>query len=135
MSASTTDRADVLWQLIRYVINGVVATIVHYAVLRMGLEVLRLPSAGVANLLGALFGITVSFAGSRWFVFRTVDEPLLRQATKFVALYAAIACMHAVLLFVWTDLWRLDYTIGFLLAIVIQVTGSYFGNRFLVFNQ
>jgi putative flippase GtrA len=135
MSASTTDRADLLWQLIRYVVNGVAATIVHYTVLRTGLEILHLPSAGLANFLGAIFGIAVSFAGSRWFVFRSFDEPLTRQAMKFVALYAAIACMHAIVLFAWTDLWRLDYTIGFLLGIVGQVIGSYFGNRFLVFNR
>jgi putative flippase GtrA len=135
MSASTTDRVDVFWQLLRYIANGVAATLVHYAVLRTGLEVLRLPSAGLANLLGAVFGIAVSFAGSRWFVFRSFDEPLMPQAMKFVGLYAAIACMHAILLFAWTDLWRLDYRIGFMLAIVVQVIGSYVGNRFLVFNR
>jgi putative flippase GtrA len=135
MSASTAEKLDLFWQLIRYVINSVVATVVHYTVLRIGLESLHLSSAGLANFLGAIVGISVSFAGSRYFVFRRVQASVLHQATKFVALYAAIACMHAVLLFVWTDLWRLDYTTGFLIGTVIQVTGSFFGNRFLVFNR
>ena len=135
MSASSAEKVDLFWQFVRYIINGVAATIVHYTILRIGLQGLHLPSAGLANLLGAIFGITVSFVGSRYFVFRHFHEPILRQATKFVALYAAIACMHAVLLFVWTDLWRQDYNIGFLVGIVVQVIGSYFGNRFLVFNR
>lgn len=134
MSATTSDRAGLFWQLVRYVINGLIATAVHYAVLRTGLQVVHLPSAGLANFIAALFGITVSFAGSRWFVFRQTREPILRQAGKFVTLYAAIAVMHAILLFVWTDLWRLDYNLGFAIAIVIQVIGSYFGNRYLVFG-
>ena len=92
-------------------------------------------SARRANFLGAILGITASFAGSRYFVFRRVQESVLRKATKFVALYGAIAGMHAVLLFVWTDLWRFDYTTGFLIGIVVQIMGSYFGNRFLVFNR
>ena len=134
MSATLSDRSDLLWQLVRYIINGVAATAVHYAVLRTGLEVVQLPSAGLANFIAALFGIAVSFTGSRWFVFRQTQEPILRQASKFVALYAAMACLHAPILFVWTDVWQLDYTIGFLIGIAVQVVSSYFGNKFLVFG-
>ncbi|MBS0641498.1 MAG: GtrA family protein [Proteobacteria bacterium] len=134
MSASASDRAETLWQLVRYIVNGVVATLVHYGVLRAGLEVLHLPSAGLANFIAAIFGITVSFAGSRYYVFRRADAPILRQAARFGALYAAIACVHALILFVWTDLCGLDYTLGFGIALVVQVVGSYFGNRYLVFD-
>lgn len=134
MSASTSERAETLWQLVRYIVNGLVATAVHYGVLRAGLEVVHLPSAGLANFIAAVFGIAVSFAGSRYYVFRRADAPVLRQASRFVALYAAIACVHAVILFVWTDLWGFDYTQGFGIALVVQVVGSYFGNRYLVFD-
>ena len=134
MSATLSDRFDLLWQLVRYIINGMVATAVHYAMLRTGLEVVHLPSAGLANFIAALFGITVSFIGSRWFVFRQTQEPILPQASKFVALYSAIACLHAVILLVWTDVCQLDYTIGFLIGVAAQVVGSYFGNKFLVFG-
>jgi putative flippase GtrA len=134
MSTSTSDGA-LLSQLARYVINGLAATAIHYCVLRYELEVLRLPSAGLANFVAALVGISASFVGSRYFVFRQLQEPILRQATKFIMLYAAIACMHAALLFVWSDVWQLDYNAGFVFAIVIQIIGSYFGNRYLVFAE
>lgn len=119
----------------RYVVNGLAATAVHYAVLSFCLEVLQLPSAGLANLVAAAFGITASFFGSRWFVFRRPDEPIGRQAARFGALYAAIACLHALVLALWTDYLGLDYRWGFLLATGAQVALSYWGNKRLVFNR
>ena len=62
-----------LGQVARYIVNGLFATAVHYGVLTFCLTVLQLPSAGVANLIAAVFGITASFFGSRYFVFRRPD--------------------------------------------------------------
>ena len=122
-------------QAARYILNGLVATAVHYGVLSFCLEVLKLPSAGLANLVAAAFGITVSFVGSRYFVFRRPDEPIGQQAARFGALYAAIACLHALVLALWTDYFGFDYRWGFLLATGLQVVLSYWGNKALVFNR
>lgn len=124
-----------LGEVARYVVNGLAATAVHYGVLSFCLEVLKLPSAGLANLVAAAFGITASFFGSRYFVFRRPDEPMLRQAARFGALYAAIAVLHALVLALWTDAGGLDYRWGFLVATGLQVALSYWGNKRLVFNQ
>lgn len=120
-------------EAVRYVINGATATSVHYIVLRTGVEVLHLPSAGVANFIAALFGITTSFLGSRWFVFRQLSDPILHQATRFGVLYGLLACLHGILLYIWTDVSGLNYSIGFVIAIIIQVLVSYPGNKYLVF--
>ncbi|MBP0500502.1 GtrA family protein, partial [Mycobacterium tuberculosis] len=56
-------------QLLRYVINGLVATGVHFAVLTLLVEVVHVPSKGVANLLAAAVAIVSSFLGNRYFVF------------------------------------------------------------------
>lgn len=124
-----------LAEIARYIVNGVAATAIHFGVLSFGLEVLKLPSAGLANLVAAAFGITASFLGSRYFVFRRPDEPMGRQAARFGALYAAIALLHALVLALWTDVAGLDYRIGFLLATGLQVVLSYWGNKRLVFNS
>ena len=121
-------------QVARYVVNGLVATAVHYGVLVFGLEVLRIPAAGLANLVAAVFGIATSFLGSRYFVFRRHDQPIAGQAAKFVALYAAIAVLHGLVLGVWTDWLGLDYRWGFVLATGLQVACSYWGNKRLVFQ-
>jgi putative flippase GtrA len=122
-------------QVARYIVNGLAATAVHFGVLTFCLEVLRLPSAGLANLVAAGFGITTSFLGSRYFVFRRPDEPIGQQAARFGALYAVIAGLHALVLALWTDVLGYDYRWGFLLATGLQVALSYWGNKRLVFNR
>jgi putative flippase GtrA len=134
MTIASTSRRE-LGQVARYVANGLAATAVHYGALVFGLEVLRIPVAGLANLLAAMVGITASFFGSRYFVFRRRDQPIALQAARFAGLYAAIACLHASVLGVWTDWWRLDWRIGFLIATGLQVAGSYWGNKHLVFRH
>jgi putative flippase GtrA len=121
-------------ELMRYIINGLVATAIHYGVLTFNLHVLAIPSAGAANLLAAIFGIAISFLGSRYFVFNRTDEAMLHQALKFSGLYGAIAIVHGCVLLVWTDWLGFDYRLGFLIATAFQVSLSYLGNKKLVFN-
>ncbi|MCB1505284.1 MAG: GtrA family protein [Hyphomicrobiaceae bacterium] len=121
-------------EFIRYVINGIVATSVHYCVLTFNLVTLALPSAGLANLIASMFGIATSFLGSRFFVFRKHDMPMTAQALKFGALYATIAVLHGGILLLWTDTLEQDYRIGFLIATFVQFLLSYVGNKFLVFS-
>lgn len=121
-------------EMLRYAINGIVATAVHYAVLTFNVQVCSMPSAGLANFVAAIFGIATSFVGSRYFVFAPTGEGFGAQATKFAGLYGAFAVVHGVVLWVWTDWWGHDYRLGFLLATALQVIGSYLGNKFLVFK-
>ncbi|TXH91569.1 MAG: GtrA family protein [Pseudomonas sp.] len=122
------------FELLRYGINGVAATAVHFAVLSFNLNVLGFQSAGVANMLAAVFGITASFIGSRYFVFPRTGDTIIAQAVKFSGLYGVIALLHGLILLVWTDWYGLDYKPGFLIATVAQISMSYFGNKFLVFK-
>jgi putative flippase GtrA len=122
-------------ELIRYVINGLIATAVHYTVLKFNIEVLNLHSAAIANMIAAVFGISVSFFGSRYFVFRKAKDPFKGQAIRFSLLYGSIAALHGLVLLVWTDWLGLNYSIGFLIATSFQVSITYFGNKFLVFKS
>ena len=122
-------------EVLRYILNGIVATIVHFAILSFGIEVLEIPSAGFANFIAACIGITVSFLGNRYYVFRAHGETMLRQALHFAGLYASIACLHSAVLFLWTDWLGSDYRIGFVLATGLQVSLSYIGNKLLVFSK
>lgn len=122
-------------ELFRFVVNGLVATAVHYAVLSFNLQVLGFGSAGLANLCAAVVGITCSFLGSRFYVFAcSAQQPWLPQLLKFSGLYGAIALLHGLVLWLWTDRLGLDYRAGFLLATGLQVSLSYLGNKFLVFK-
>lgn len=121
-------------EILRYGINGIVATAVHYWVLTFNLQVLAIPSAGMANMVAAFFGISISFLGSRYFVFRHKKEGFLAQAAKFGRLYGVFALLHGAALFLWSDWLGFDYRLGFLLATAVQIAGSYLGNKFLVFK-
>ena len=121
-------------ELLRYGINGVVATVVHFAVLSFNLNVLGFQSAGAANMLAAVFGVAASFMGSRYFVFPRTGETIITQAIKFSGLYGFIALLHGLTLLIWTDWYGLDYKLGFLLGTLVQISLSYFGNKFLVFK-
>ncbi|GAA6143114.1 GtrA family protein [Hydrogenophaga sp. 5NK40-0174] len=120
---------------VRYLINGVVATCVHYAVLALLVDGAQMASAGLANLLAACVGIAVSFAGNRWFVFRAQasGRHWTSQGTRFVVSYGLLALVHGAVLAVWTDVLHWDYRLGFLLALCLQVVLGYAANRFFVF--
>ena len=122
-------------ELIRYAINGLAATAAHFGALTFNLKVLGFESAGWANFCAALVGISVSFLGSRYWVYERTGKAFLAEATRFAGLYGAIAVLHALVLSGWTDWLQLDYRWGFLIATGLQVSLSYLGNKFLVFKQ
>jgi putative flippase GtrA len=121
-------------ELMRYGINGFLATLIHYAVLTINLNIFLMSSAGMANLIASIFGITFSFIGNRYFVFNESDGSLLKQVIRFSSLYGTIAILHGLVLLLWTDWFRFDYRIGFLIATALQVSLSYVGNKKMVFN-
>lgn len=121
-------------EALRYAINGLVATAVHYGALTVNLSLLGFKSAGLANFVAAIFGIATSFLGSRYYVFNQTTESIQQQALKFSGLYGAIAALHGLFLLVWADWYDLDYRVGFIFATIIQVSLSYLGNKFLVFK-
>jgi putative flippase GtrA len=103
-------------------------------VLTFNLKVLGWGSAGIANLVAAVFGIAASFLGSRYFVFQGSTEPLFKQVYRFIFLYAAIALLHGALMYVWADHYDLNYVAGFVVATGMQVLCSYWGNKRMVFK-
>ena len=121
-------------QSVRYIVNGLLATAVHFGVLTFSLKVLGWSSAGASNLVAAVFGIAASFFGSRYYVFRESDEALSHQALRFVFLYLAIALLHGIFLHLWVDVYARNYALGFLFATVAQMVFSFWGNKVLVFK-
>lgn len=120
-------------QPLRYIINGLVATGVHFSVFMFNIHVLKISLAGVANLSAACVGIFIAFLGNRHFVFPNHSK-IAPQALKFFAMYVFLALMHGAVLTVWTD-WRgFNYQTGFFIAIMLQVIGGYLGNKYWVFR-
>ena len=79
--------------------------------------------------------ILVSFLGNKYFVFRHKSDNLLRDAAKFSILYIAIALLHGITLYIWTDIYEQSYIIGFIFAVIMQVMLAFWGSKFLVFRK
>lgn len=122
-------------ELLRYVVIGLLATFAHFVFLFTCIEVLKVGSAGLANMIASTLAISISFFGGRYFVFRKTEEPVLTQAGKFGLLYLSIALLHGAVMWLWSDHFKLDYKVGFVIATSIQMLCSYFGSRFLVFSK
>ena len=114
--------------------NGLFATAVHFSVLTINIEVLAWSSAGLSNLVAGVFGIAASFLGSRYYVFRASPVSLRGQVARFLTLYLAIALLHGVLMYFWSDHLNLNYQIGFVIATAMQMFCSYLGNKVMVFK-
>jgi putative flippase GtrA len=122
-------------QILRYIANGVVATLAHYIVLYHSIEVYGLSSAGLANFWASLVGIGFSFLGNRFIVFNSTHQKAVGQFSKFVMLYFVMAVLHGGLLYVWSDIWNYDYNYGFAFAVMIQFFLGYAANRHIVFKK
>jgi putative flippase GtrA len=123
-------RIPLMW---RYIANGIVAGSVHYSVLHLLIENGHVSSAGLANGCAAVFGITASYCGAHFLVFKSAS-PITLTLPRFLFLYAVIAGLHTFALYIWTDTWRLSYTTGFFIATVASVGLNFLGNRFIVFS-
>jgi putative flippase GtrA len=121
-------------EILRFVANGLIATAIHFVVLNLNISAFKMHSAGMANFFAALVGITASFVGNRYYVFRGKKQPLGAQTGKFILLYGTLAVLQGAILFLWTDCFKLDYRLGFVLAVTLQVVISFFGNKRLVFK-
>lgn len=121
-------------RIVRFILNGLFATAVHYGVLAGLIEGAGLGSAAVANALAAVCGIAVSYAGNRTFVLRS--RALHRRAgPRFLACYAAVVSLHGGAMALWADIGGLDYRIGFLLFTGLAAVLTYLLNRFFVFSE
>lgn len=132
---ASTEKSVVRGEVVRYAINGAVATLVHFTVFAAAKYALGDGFAGLSNAIGAVFGITTSFIGSRYFVFPHRRGDWRGELGRFLALYGALAVMHFLVLYFWTDIGGLNPFAGFVVATILQVVATFFGNRLLVFRN
>ncbi len=122
-------------QAARFIASGIAATLVHYLVLWCLLDGLGMPSAGLANGIAAIAGISASFIGSRYVVFGATQASILGQLSRFWLLYLLLALLQALWLWSWTDVAGLDYRIGFVIGALAQALCTFIGGRLWVFRH
>ena len=120
-------------RVLRFGLNGVTATAVHYAVLAALVEGAGTRPVALASGLAALCGIAVSYFGNRRFVLRAAT-PHRKAGPRFLACYAAVIGLHTGLMGIWADWAKLNYSAGFVLFIALAACVTYLSNRFYVFR-
>ena len=124
---------DEVYRVIRFAVNGLVATAIHYIVLVALVEGANVTPIALATIIAANCGIAASYLGNRNFVMRA-EIPHREAITRFLVCYAAVIGVHGALMALWADWAGLDYNIGFVLFTVVAAGVTYLSNRFYVFR-
>ena len=118
----------------RFILNGLIATSIHFLILYLCVNFFRLDYYGVSNLMGAIFGTAYSFLGNKYYVFRNSNNNILIQTSQFITLYSFMAINHGAFLYFWSDLCNYNYLIGFILITTINTVLSFFVNKYKIFK-
>jgi putative flippase GtrA len=120
--------------LTRSAVVGVVATLVDLVALMLLVDVLgRAPEA--ANIPALLLGVSVQFAGNKWFAFRDRSKDLLRQGGKFVVIEAGALVLNALAFHLLIQLTVIPYPVARLVASALVYFGYSFPLWGRIFNN
>lgn len=120
-------------EIARFGIVGIGATLTHFCLLTLAVELLGLGPT-VATGIAFCLALFVSYFGQSLWVFRK-DPNFRRQFPKFTAsaLFGLLA--NTGLMFALTQKAGLDYQLSFLLSVFIVPAMTYVINKLWVFNE
>lgn len=129
-----SQKEPVTKEIFLFLINGFVATLVHFATLILFVNFVGL-SYGVSNFLSFLVGSISSFLGNKFFVFKVKNKfRSTSQFIKFFFLYLTLAIEHGIALYWWSDINEYNYIVGFLLITMLNIIISFIFNKYIIFN-
>ncbi len=120
--------------LLKYIANGLLATIVHYSVFLINIKYFNFQYLAVADLVAAFFGISMSFFGNKYFVFKVAAKRPVAQYTFFIVFYIFLVAFHSLTIYLVSDLLALHYNFGFFLATLFQFVISFTVNKNFTFK-
>lgn len=123
-----------IFEIIRFGVVGVAATVVHFGMLSLGVELLGIIPA-VANGLAFLCAVGVTYFGQSLWVFRDHGGRSSTQLLRFAASLALGFLANMAVMAVATQGLGLSYRIGFLIGCFLVPMLSYVVNRFWVFRS
>ena len=118
----------------RFVISGIISTLIHFSFLFIFVEILSIFSVGLSNLIAAFFGISSSFILNNFFVFRKSFKGILKTYLKFVLSNIFVIFATSFLFVIWSDLLSFDYRIGFVLIYGLIAIFNFYFYKNLIFK-
>lgn len=125
------------WDILTYLVFGVLTTVVNYMVYLPAYNLLGL-SASVSNVLSWVVAVAFAYLTNKPFVFKSHDwskETVIPELTKFVSCRIASGAMETVILFLTVDLLGWNGNIWKLLTQVLVVILNYVFSKLIVFKK
>lgn len=125
------------WDLITYLVFGVLTTVVNYLVYLPCYNWLGL-GAAVSNGIAWVVSVAFAFLTNKPFVFRSHDwsmKVVLPELGKFLACRVGSGLLETGILLVTVDLMRWNGNVMKLITSVLVVLLNYVGSKLLVFKK
>ena len=125
------------WEVLSYLIFGVLTTIVNYLVYLPVYNLLGL-SAALSNAIAWVVAVAFAYLTNKPFVFKSHDwsrETVIPELTKILGCRLGSGAAETVILFLAVDLLGWNGNIWKLLTQVMVVVLNYIGSKLLVFTK
>lgn len=121
-------------QKIKFIISGVVSTLIHFLFLLIGVEIIKISLISISNLFASFFGLSSSFILNRYFVFRKFNKDILITYIQFMFANTLTIIVTSLLFLLWSDILGWDYRIGFLLIYLFIAIINFYLYKKIIFN-
>jgi len=125
------------WDVLTYLVFGVLTTVVNYLVYLPVYNLLGF-SAAVSNMIAWVVAVAFAYLTNKPFVFRSHDwsaKTVIPELTKFVSCRVASGAAETLILLLAVDILYWNGNIWKLITQVLVVVMNYFASKFLVFRK
>lgn len=125
------------WDILSYLVFGVLTTVVNYAVYLPIYNLLGL-SAAVSNVIAWVAAVAFAFLTNKPFVFKSHDwsaKTVIPELTKFVSCRVASGAMETLILLLTVDILDWNGNIWKLITQVLVVVLNYITSKLVVFKK
>ena len=125
------------WDILTYLVFGVLTTVVNYAVYLPVYNFCGI-SAAVSNIIAWVVAVVFAFLTNKPFVFHSHDwsaKTVVPELTKFVSCRIASGVLETVILFLAVDCMAWNGNLWKLLTQVLVIIINYVGSKLLVFRN
>ena len=125
------------WEVLSYLIFGVLTTVVNYLVYLPVYNILGL-SAALSNALAWVVAVAFAYLTNKPFVFKSHDwslKTVIPELTKFVGCRVASGAMETLILLLTVDMLHWNGNIWKLVTSVLVVILNYIASKLVVFRK
>lgn len=125
------------WEVLSYLIFGVLTTVVNYLVYLPVYNILGL-SAALSNAIAWVVAVAFAYLTNKPFVFKSHDwsaKTVIPELTKFVGCRVASGAAETMILLVTVDILRWNGNIWKLVTSVLVVVMNYIASKLVVFKK